>query len=265
MHEKKKNFKPPKPTMNVPATIKSLFDVVPLVTYKDERLPHKGPNYPFLEEFTVAVHNVFNCKGMIIPTDPISLGIVLVLAHKNKLALPTEQGYGRGGIITTSFHASPTNTLPLLIDQTTRTLDEINNTVANNLDEPAKLINEIIDTKFYDIWVLCILCEDIATTIFGVDTLSKLDLLAEVPNWNNFAVRHPNTNIPKLYSQQLVEFEEYLDLLESYDHPIINLKLAGYIIVINQLLSSTRLGKIVCTKHALLSRSYSLLNLHTTI
>ena len=78
--------------MNVPATIKSLFDVVPLVTYKDERLPHKGPNYLFLEEFTVAVHNVFNCKGMIIPTDPISLGIVLVLAHKNKLALPTEQG-----------------------------------------------------------------------------------------------------------------------------------------------------------------------------
>lgn len=146
-----------------------------------------------------------------------------------------------------------------------RTLDEINHTVANDLDEPAKLINEIIDTKFYDIWVLCILCEDIATTIFGVDTLSKLDLLAEVPNWNNFAVRHPNTNIPKLYSQQLVEFEEYLDLLESYDHPIINLKLAGYIIVINQLLSSTRLGKIVCTKHALLSRSYSLLNLHTTI
>ena len=78
--------------MNVPATIKSLFDVVPLVTYKDERLPHKGPNYPFLEEFTVAVHNVFNCKGMIIPTDPISLGIVLVLAHKNKLAFADRTG-----------------------------------------------------------------------------------------------------------------------------------------------------------------------------
>ena len=142
--------------MNVPATIKSLFDVVPLVTYKDERLPHKGPNYPFLEEFTVAVHNVFHCKGMIIPTDPISLGIVLVLAHKNKLALPTEQGMAEeASSPLPSMHRPQTHTRSL--STKTRTLDEINNTVANNLDEPAKLINEIIDTKFYDIWV-CVYC-----------------------------------------------------------------------------------------------------------
>ena len=52
----------------------------------------KGPNYPFLEEFTVAVHNVFNCKGHDYPHRPYITRNCPCPAHKNKLALPTEQG-----------------------------------------------------------------------------------------------------------------------------------------------------------------------------
>lgn len=256
--------------MIVPSTIKSLFDSVPLHTYKEESLLAEVHHYPFLPDFTVAVFNVFQCNGHMIPTDPISLATVLVLAHKNGLKLPTESDRGRGGIITTSFWASPTNVLPMLIeDQKIITLDEINNTISAKLDEPTKLIYEMLSTKLYDIWIMCILCEDIPiSNIFGIDSLSKLDLMSVVPTWNNFAVRHPNLSgksLTNFYKALLTELESDLDLLASCNHPIIQHSLAGYVIIIDQLLKSTKLGQIVSQHQSLLASCYSLLNLHTSI
>lgn len=112
---------------------------------------------------------------------------------------------------------------------------------------------------------------DVIAQIFGLQSsiMSKaelMDFMAEVPSWNNFTRRHPNLSghyLTNFYHQKLKEFDGDLDLIIEYteQHPneIIQFKLAGYFIIIDQLLKSTELGQIVSQKPFVKS-CYQLLN-----
>lgn len=274
--------------MAIPRVVKSLFDSVPLKTYKDNALPIQGDGIHYFEgessaQLTLGVFNVFECEGRIIPTDPISLATALILAFKNNLKLPSQEitTASSSGLMKMSFYGSPNKVLPMLIEsndtRVIRSLDEIAHSISsNNLkDEETKLVNDLIDTLFYDLWILCIMTEklpfDVIAQIFGLQSsimsqAELMDFMAEVPSWNNFTRRHPNLSrqyLTNFYHQKLKEFDGDLDLIIEYteQHPneIIQFKLAGYFIIIDQLLKSTELGQIVSQKPFVKS-CYQLLN-----
>ncbi|RCK63962.1 Sorting assembly machinery subunit [Candida viswanathii] len=271
--------------MPVPAVIKSLFDSVPLKTYNDDTPVIEGAGIRYFEgnskaQLTLGVFNLFECQGRAIPTDPISLGTALILGFKNGLKLPSKDaGTASGpGIMKMSLYGSPNKVLPILIEtsesRTIRTLDEINHSIAANnfKDEETKLINDLIDTVFYDTWIMCVLTENPPVTqMFGlersiVSQAEWQDFMSEVPSWNHFARRHPNLSgqhLANFYDQQLTQFERDLDLiianLEENPNDVIRFKLAGYLIIIDHFLQSTKLGAIVSQKPFVKS-CYELLN-----
>lgn len=274
--------------MAVPAVIKALFDSVPLQTYKDTTPAIKGDGVHYFKgessaKLTLGVFNVFECEGRIIPTDPISLGTSLILAFKNNLELPVpgNTSGSESGIMKMSLYGSPRKVLPMLIESNEpriiRSLDEINHSIsANNFsDEETKLINDLIDTLFYDVWILCILNDQLPSQsmeqIFGLTSsvmsqAELMDFMAEVPLWNNFARRHPNLSgqyLVNFYDQKLKEFNRDLDLIIDYidknPNEIIRFKVAGYLVIIDQLLQATKLGQIVIQKPCVKSY-YQLLN-----
>mmetsp|Transcript_1201 Transcript_1201/g.1319 ORF Transcript_1201/g.1319 Transcript_1201/m.1319 type:complete len:341 (+) Transcript_1201:21-1043(+) len=321
----------------VPKPIKKVFDTFPLYTYNP--IPNTTPsNIQSIESnkfyftssnnqsienacFTLGVHNIYLVKTTNgekkIPSDPISLGHSLILCHKNNLHLPTcgDKGFkSKHSIMKLSYHASPDNQLPILIEDDLKTQTrnirsalsmnqsvKVNNKFSEN--PLARIINELVDTELADLWILCLLSDLTSSNPFVFNKLFRLDeeitnstftnkitimsILNEIPKWGSFKTRYSylfdhsrtksliniplrlhsedilevfaNTNnesIRKAYNDKLKEFEINLELLIDYiennesneQKKIIELKLVGFIIIIDSLLENTQL-------HAVLSKS----------
>lgn len=174
--------------------------------------------------FILGVHNVLMIKvgtgEKYTPSDPVSLGHALILCFKNDLKLPSPSGHGNKSshsIMKLSYHASPDNQLPILIEDNsslkTRNIRssvsmnqsvKINNDFAKNA--LAQMVNELIDSEFYDLWILCLLGDlpksnvlafnqifKLNTEITNSDTTNKLTIMSilnEIPNWGSFKVRY---------------------------------------------------------------------------
>ncbi|ODV77166.1 uncharacterized protein CANTADRAFT_33870, partial [Suhomyces tanzawaensis NRRL Y-17324] len=211
--------------VTVPAPVKQLFDTFPLATYppvpnstpeglqetESNKFYFGGPTTP--HHFTLAVHNVFILEGSasrVVPSDPVSLGQALILSYKNKLKLPrlNEVSASPNAIAKVSFHASPDNQLPILIEEqkeqrNIRTYAAINHSILSKnfqgQDPELLAINELIDTKLFDLWILTLLSEkldeDTLSKLFQfhgiVGKLASFDLYQEIPNWQAFKIRHP--------------------------------------------------------------------------
>ncbi|EMG50010.1 Sorting assembly machinery (SAM) complex subunit of the mitochondrial outer membrane, putative [Candida maltosa Xu316] len=273
--------------MAIPSVIKSVFDSVPLKTYPDHSSPVVSDQVYYFQgggnvKLFLGVFNVFEYEGKIIPTDPISLGTSLILAFKNGFKLPTPNtSTSNSGILKMSFYGSPNNCLPVLIEdnesRTIRTLDAINNSISTNniKDIQAKLVNDLIDTKFYDVWILCLLAEDLPfdtlSQIYDLkdSVMSRAELIEfkqEVALWHNFSRRYPNlstSQLSHLYHQRVTEFETDLELVIDYlqenHNEILEFKVAGYVIIIDHFLKSTKLGSVVSSK-PFTRKFYDLLN-----
>ncbi|KAG2732062.1 hypothetical protein G9P44_004479 [Scheffersomyces stipitis] len=303
---------------DIPESVKKLFDTFPLTTYPAIPKTTSG-NDEFIEEkkfyfenekqsqistnasFSLGVHNVVEFKGQdgkrkYIPSDPVSLGQALILCHKNKLKLPTTSSTNRScnSIMKVSFHASPDKQLPILIEddkqsRTIRTISSIIETVAKSnfqkhpyLDAELLVLNDFIDLKLFDLWILCLLNESIDRfdEIFDID--SKLDLsfvakslvinniYSEVEHWRAFRTRNPNlfdymgqntqmiasnTSLKNYYYLQIDEFADILPLWikdintdvsqNSIQQNIIFFKLSSYIVIIHELLQGTKLNEVL--------------------
>lgn len=224
----------------IPKPLKKVFDSFPIYSYPP--IPNTTPsNNQSIEAnkfyftsasekseasqcFTLGVHNVYELQTdngkKIVPSDPISLGHSLILCHKNGLKLPSLENSchkTNHSIIKLSYHASPDNQLPILIEDDTklqtrniRSALSMNQSVKVNnkfSENPlARLINELIDIEFADVWILCLLGDlpgsnlEAFHKLFRVDdeimqsTLASkitiLSILNEIPKWGSFNVRY---------------------------------------------------------------------------
>ncbi|EGW32670.1 uncharacterized protein SPAPADRAFT_56069 [Spathaspora passalidarum NRRL Y-27907] len=287
--------------LQVPQTIKTFFDAVPVKNISNDHTKLDDINIYHFQgtsnsqaKFTLAVFNTTQEGDLIIPTDPISLGYTLILSHKSKFTLPKENGSSNCGIMAMSHLGSPNNVLPVLIEddnlRNIKTLDSINHDlIENNFDShEAKLVNSLVDSKFYDVWVQCILNEDlpykVLSELFGLDETiegnvvlretQKYEFLTQVANWNSFKLRHPTlfeqwtrTNYLKnYYESQIGEFAKDLQLIIEYlnnnsdeQSTLIKHKVAGYMISIDKFLKSTKLGDVVVSQGEFLHQCYDLL------
>ncbi|CUM53340.1 uncharacterized protein AC631_00541 [Debaryomyces fabryi] len=318
----------------VPVPIKKVFDTFPLYTYNP--IPNTTPsNIQSIESnkfyftssndqadesacFTLGVHNIYlvtTANGeKKIPSDPISLGHSLILCHKNGLQLPTcgdkTGNKSKHSIMKLSYHASPDNQLPILIEDDlksqTRNIRsalsmnqsvKVNNKFSENA--LARIINELVDAELADLWILCLLSdlpssnplvfnklfrldEEITNSTF-TNKITIMSILNEIPKWGSFKTRYSylfdhsrtkslinmplrlqsedilevfaNTNnesIRKAYNDKLKEFEINLELLIDYienessdQKKIIELKLVGFVIIIDSLLDNTELHAVI--------------------
>lgn len=220
--------------VHVPAPVKKVFDTFPLIKYGP--LANTTPSneefinsQKFLFEntdeevtdssFILCVNNTIHVKSKeeivkIIPSDPISLGYSLILCFKNKLKLPSlnQTKYSKSSIMKMSYYASPNGQLPMLIEndnehRNVRSSSSLNHSLLTkslSLDPKSILFNDLIETKFYDLWILCLLTENISNDIFNklfmtseevkdflpLNSLNSIQTLQQLPDWNNFKVRH---------------------------------------------------------------------------
>lgn len=300
----------------IPQSIKTVFDTFPLVTNPPTANTTPG-NYRYVEDkkfyfggktdgsFLLGVHNTFHHTDgsgvtRILPTDPESLAYALVLAHKNKLTLPRPGSTGKSALFIASYHSSPSDQLPMLIEDTTsprlrvqENHEKQTDTVAHrsfiNLSQTLdkysessseRLINNLVDTQFQDLWILCLLSEklDLQTwnRIIDVDpevatspqinNLVVSHLLADIPSWHDFSVRHPNlfdtpsrtagvdylfrSNLVQVqYKLQLEEFERTLaavyDYVKDKKPELLEFKLAAFVVIFTLLLKGTEVAKKV--------------------
>ncbi|RLV89815.1 Sorting assembly machinery 35 kDa subunit [Spathaspora sp. JA1] len=297
--------------LKVPQVIKTFFDSVPINTIDDQSNTQLDDiNIDYFQgnnsctsssKFTLAVFNSMIEQDLILPTDPISLGYALLLSHKSKFTLPSSANKNSNevksncGIVAMSHLGSPNNVLPIIIEdidniRTIKNLDTINHEFTDKNfgdDQEAKLINQLIDIKFYDIWLQCILTEElpykILSELFGLDisiednfVLQKsqmYEFLNQVPNWNSFKLRHPtlldsgvwNTShyLKNYYTIQISEFDQdfklIIDYLNKHPNSLLRYKVAGYVISIDKFLKSTKLGEVVLNQPDFLVQCYELL------
>ncbi|KAK6460179.1 hypothetical protein DFJ63DRAFT_264196 [Scheffersomyces coipomensis] len=277
--------------VKVPEPIERLFDTVPIITYpKEEIIDHidqfyfEGENKTNDDSFKLGVHQVIPYQGSderirYIPNDPISLGYALWLAHKNNLKLPTKDGKGQSSnnsIIQLSYHAAPDQQLPILIEDSNESRNIISLTAVKKSDHTnieSKLITDLIDSKFIDLWILCLLNEHPNHIFKDEDEddlfhLNKYYNSYEVANWKAFKIRYPNlfqisgTSIKTFYKSELKSFNQNLQLLSSNFINLdmsLKLKLVGYVIIFDKYLSDTEIGIIIKNYPSLIKSSYKLL------
>lgn len=320
----------------IPKPIKTVFDTFPLITnpptsnttpansqYIDDKKFYFGGKSA--GSFLLGVHNTFqhideSGATRILPTDPESLAYALILAYKNKLTLPRPGSKGTNALFAISYHSSPSDQLPVLIEQRENKssenkgekgqendlhLDKQCTDPVNLLNDhsqrsfinlsqvltkyfvkspTAQLINRLMDSQFQDLWILCLLTEDLDlqtwNTLFDVDpevftnsTINKLvvhHILTDLPSWHDFSVRHPNLfDVPSktlgvefLFKSELIEAQYELQL-EEFDYTlgavyeyirtseksaaleILEMKLASFVVIFKLLLRDTKLGEMV--------------------
>ncbi|KAI5962288.1 SAM35 [Candida pseudojiufengensis] len=239
--------------MKIPQILDDLFDSVPLkiIHESDNDIQIKSPT-PLSNSvpLILGVYNTFHYKDIELPTDPISLATYLRLIQKNDLKLTSSST----GLTKIPFRGSPYNSLPILIGDSIESIQKIQKNIAKHYKGEEFFINDFLDTKLYNLWITCLLTEkfddEIYHKLFDVKDFEIYDLKKEIPNWNDFKVRYPSLNLKKFYNLQLNEFTEYMDLD--------NLKLASFIIIINEFLPFTEIGKLIPPE--IVERSYKVLN-----
>lgn len=136
----------------VPGPIKALFDTFPLKTYppiysepSDEGFVYFGVKDSSKEtdsRFTLGVHGLAHIEGKTLPTDPFSLADCLILCHRHGLTLPKNKEKSPYSMAAFSYEASPTNELPILVEQTKDTATvikahEIQDSIRKRISETA--------------------------------------------------------------------------------------------------------------------------------
>ena len=285
---------------SVPSPIKRVFDSVPLQVYKnggETVQPHNLYSFSKVSElgsgptFVVGVYNTFEYRistsskdSVILPTDPISLATILILARKNDYGLPSSGAKGPSGIVRIPFRGSPFNSLPILISgDETRSIESaetIKSTITKNniknLD--LKFISDYVDKSLYDLWILCLLAEELDISVYSKifsinDQLELHDLKTEMVKWNNLSLRHPSLferqqkhkNMYNFYISELDQFDTninwFSEILEKPegDNWIIYYKIASFVIIVDQFLQSTKLGAVVVGKPDLVAKCYKVL------
>ncbi|KAI5954267.1 SAM35 [Candida jiufengensis] len=239
--------------MKIPEPLTRLFNSVPLKIIKDENTISKFDNPIPLSDsvpLVLGVYNTFQYNELILPTDPISLATYLRLIQRNNLQLSSSST----GLTKIPFRGSPYNSLPILIGDSIESIEKIQQNISKHFEKEEYFINDFLDTKLYDLWITCLLVEDIDNEtyyrIFGVKDFEVYDLKSEIPKWNNYKVRFPTLNLKKFYEIQLEEFKDYVELD--------NLKLASFIIIINEFLPFTKIAKLIPTE--VIEKSYEILN-----
>ncbi|KAG7192525.1 uncharacterized protein KQ657_001620 [Scheffersomyces spartinae] len=290
----------------VPEPVKKVFEAFPLVEQMpvSSATPGKSAQleqrkYYFTqtsetkdlnndEKFTLGIHNVIEFEGRYIPTDPVSLSQALILCFRNGLKLPTNTStsptngaHSDHAMLTLSYVASPDNELPILIEDTgsriIRTGTMVNQILSNKyFDKDIKglYLNQFLDERLYDMWVLCMLTEheNLQVQSYWNQTFSDMigsdmelsKLFQDMTHWSGFRIRHAHlfnqlktstgdfwsrSNRKLLKNYYLTEVERIQKklpiLVQSVvEHPILKLKLASYIVIFDTLLSETRIGQV---------------------
>lgn len=287
--------------VQVPQSVKTVFDTFPLKQYPaipnttpaiNDALENKRFYYQSTNQlkaskdnsdamFILAVFNVTEVNGKLIPTDPFGLAYSFILAEKNGLRLPPSPSSNNSNngsksshsIMTLAYNSAPDKTLPMIIEddldekvREIRCFNELETLIAERLkDTPEQyLINHLIDTQFYDIWLLCIWFErdtiDLAQ-VFGLDRIdiTKYDLFDTLPTWKHFKIRYPKL-VVEVYENKLKEVSRILTLLDADDALglVIVAKLYGFVIHADQFLKGTKLKEM--TPESLIETAYEYLN-----
>lgn len=283
--------------MKVPKAVEAVFDKFPLVAYPPilsatelKRTDEESRKFYFEstqtdENFGLGIFNAIEVKGKIIPSDPVSCGLALILADLNNLKLPSSANkVSNHCLVKLSMYSSPNDELPILIEdqrgtRSIKTMTTINTIISKRITTEEDLINQLF-VDLYDCYFLCLLTESIPTNaisqIFGIDTtlsdkLILADIFHKLPSWNNFNVRNPqlfendynladylkgknSLALAKYYDIKLSQLSHQLPLLLHYkESKFIQLKLLGYFITIHTTLPSTRLGKLIASDQEALS------------
>lgn len=254
--------------LQVPPLVKNLFDSFPLRKYgpvvgscdqSNEECICFGQASPNAEnQFILAVNQTFelniNDKVVSLPVDPHALACTLILCYNNKLTLPRKCMKNRDGkfvnsMIKVNYHASPDKMLPMLVENNIklqtreiRSSENIKRLIqCDNLfdnDPIAKLINQMLDTELYDLWILCMLTELLPNIdnkrlrlLFYLDDLplsndytAKLirrSIYNVIPCWNNFQVRYSELFHESLGDKfSLQEFFEILNVESPFSRKL---------------------------------------------
>ncbi|CCE85428.1 Piso0_005024 [Millerozyma farinosa CBS 7064] len=223
--------------LQIPPLVKNVFDSFPLRKYgpvvnSSDQLNEDcmcfGQASPNAEnKFILAVNQTFefsiNEKVILLPVDPHALACALILCYKNNLTLPRKCIKNKdarcvNSMIKVNYHASPDKMLPMLVEnniklqtrevrssESIKRLIQADNSFEN--DPIAKLINQMLDTEFYDLWILCLLTELLPNNdneklrrLFYLDDsplsndytarLITRSIYNVIPCWNNFQVRY---------------------------------------------------------------------------
>lgn len=287
----------------VPEPVKKVFEAFPLVEQppvaavtpgKSEQLEQrkyyftKTPETKNIsdEKFTLGIHNVVVFEGRYIPTDPVSLAQALILCFRNGLKLPTTTNKNTTessthAMMTLSYVASPDNELPILIEDTgsriIRTGTMVNQIMSTKYfenDVKGLYLNQFLDERFYDLWVLCMLTEhdSLQVQLYWNSTFSDMigndmelsKLFQDMTHWSGFRVRHAHlfnqlktspgdfwsrSNRKLLRNYYLMEVDRMQQklpilLASILEHPILRLKLSSYMVIFDTLLSETRIGQV---------------------
>ncbi|KAI5963851.1 SAM35 [Candida theae] len=276
--------------LTVPQPIQRIFDSVPLKVYSDQQesvLPEKlysFPNAPS-DPLILGVYNTFEYDKFVLPTDPVSLYTLLILAKKNDFGLPESTSNSNCGITRIPFRGSPSNSLPILIsDGTVRAIEsseQIEKKIASKNIQSAKvlMIKEFVDTVLFDSWIACLLAEKIQPQtfyqLFGINNkLDVYELKMQIPKWNNFSIRHAslfshhynNQYLQAFYTSQCDEFEKAIESLKQYlqspdpETTVIKYKVAAYAIIIDHFLKDTQVGQIMSRYPEVVTTSYAVLS-----
>lgn len=274
----------------IPQPIQKVFDAVPLRTYPNElnavtpeklySFSLKSPPNPLI----LGVYNTFELGKDVLPTDPVSLFTLIILAKKNGFGLPDTTSESGSGITRIPFRGSPSNSLPILIsDGSVRTIEnseQIEKKIAsNNIEtEKIRLINEFVDTVLFDSWISCLLAEKLSLAtfhqLFGIDNeLEVYELKRQIPKWNSFSTRHSSFSehyqksryLQSFYEIQCGAFETALEQLQDYldssdqEQSIIKYKVAAFVIIFNRFLKDTAMGEVLSRFPNVIIKSYGVL------
>lgn len=273
--------------MKVPAPVKAVFDTFPLVTHPAAAVDDDEGvrKYRFTRAagasdtpgatFTLAVHNVVTVGGVIVPTDPVSLGQCLVLSLRHGLRLPRPArgsaapgniapgSAAPGSIVALAYQASPDNELPMLVeDLGPRVLHlraAMRASSAKLLGATDKVLDDVVETQLYDAWQTCLLVDagdDALRAIFslglpeGAPVLARVcraALLHDVPAWRALGARHAAAAWPQLYARQVAAAAELLALLAAAPPrcAVLEAKVAAFCVLVDATLRHTALGAAV--------------------
>lgn len=256
--------------MQVPSVIKDVFDRFPLREYPavpnttlkiDDSIIsnsfHFGGESSSSGKFTLAVFNVFELQGRLLPTDYNGLQTAFHLCQKNNLTLPRPGVSGSGhSIMKVSYYASPNNFLPMLIeDDEIRALvlyDQIKLMLNKQDAIKDEILGEFLDCCFTDLWLLCLWFQSDQLDLTAIldlpaNVVTKHELCESMSSWTGLKIRYGVLE-DLVYTRLLSQVSETLQLIEKDKDAVsaTNLrKVYAFSLISKSLLSNTKVSDVI--------------------